>query len=106
MIRPCFVWIVVLLMFAAPSWADDLKTLTGKSANGTLERITDSDIVLNVAGRSIATPLPQVLDLTLRPGRTLPTTPKYIEVQLLDDSLLYCTKITFGAKEADLELTT
>lgn len=92
----------LLFLAAIPVCADDLKTLAGKTVPGTLEKITDSDIVLSGA----ATPINQALELSLRPGRTLPTADKYIEVHLADESVLRCTKITFTGKEATLTLTT
>ena len=99
-------WIlVVILLLAAPAWTDELKMLSGKSLSGTLEKITDSAIILKAGDKSAETPLPQVLELTLRPGKSVPSANKYIEVQLLDESILYCTKATFGAKDVQLELT-
>jgi hypothetical protein len=95
-------WIVGFLLFlSASTRADDLKTIAGKSINGTLEKITDTTVTL----KGVDTPLAQVLDLTLRPGKTVPTAGKYIEVQLHDESILRCTKVAFGSKEATLELT-
>jgi len=99
-------WIlVVILLLAAPAWTDELKMLSGKSLSGTLEKITDSAIILKAGDKSAETPLPQVLELTLRPGKSVPSANKYIEVQLLDESILYCTKATFSAKDVQLELT-
>jgi hypothetical protein len=97
--------VLFLFLLSIPIWADDLTTLTGKS-KGTLQKITDKELVLKVDENPVSTPLPQVLDLTLRPGKTLPSAAKYIEVQLLDESLLRCTKVTFGSKDVQLELTT
>jgi hypothetical protein len=97
--------VLFLLLACVPIWADDLQTLAGKS-NGTLQKITDKEIILKVGDNPVSTPLAQVLDLTLRPGKTMPSAGKFIEVQLLDESLLRCTKVTFGAKEVQLDLTT
>ncbi|MBI3824012.1 MAG: NPCBM/NEW2 domain-containing protein [Planctomycetes bacterium] len=97
--------ILLALLMTVPSWADDLRTLDNKSLKGALEKITDKEITLNVDGKSVATPLSQALVLELRSGRALPAAGKYTEVQLLDDSILRCTKVTFGAKEVQLELT-
>ena len=87
-----------IALCAAPALADDLKTLSGKTNSGTLEKITDTDIV--VSGSS--TPINQALELILRQGRSVPTAEKYIDVQLTDDSVLRCTKLTFGVKETTL----
>jgi len=94
--------LVLLLLVAAPVWADELKTLDGKASTGTLEKITDTEIVVG----GVATPIPQALLLTLRPGRSVPAAEKYFEVQLADDSLLRCTKIVYGIKDTELTLTT
>lgn len=97
--------ILLALLLTVPSWGDELKTLTNKSVKGALEKITDGDITFNVDGKSVGTPLKQALLLELRAGRSLPAAAKYTEVQLLDESLLRCTKVAFGAKEVELELT-
>ncbi len=91
-------------LVSMPLWADEVKTLNGKSVSGALEKISDSEIVLQSGGKSVSTPLAQVLDLTLRPANAV-TAAKFIEVQLIDDSILRCNKATFGVKEATLELT-
>ncbi|MBI1829822.1 MAG: NPCBM/NEW2 domain-containing protein [Planctomycetes bacterium] len=100
-----FASLVLIALAASPSWADEVKTITGKSLNGSLEKITDAEIVLNVGGKSVSTPMPQVLDVELRPARSAPSAAKYSEVHLLDESILYCTKVAYGAKDAQLELT-
>jgi hypothetical protein len=106
MLRRCSVLFLALVLWTVPAWADELKTLTGKNVTGTLEKITDGEIVLKTAaGTSAATPLSQVLDVSLRPGRNPPFTDKFIEVQLFDDSILRCTRVTLGAKELQMELT-
>ena len=98
--------LVLIGLVAAPAGADEIKTLAGKTVKGTLEKISGSSIVLKDSGASIDTPLPQILDLTLRPSRTLPAAGKYIELQLADESILRCTKVVFRAKEVQVELTT
>src|SRR5262249_2955284 len=68
-------------------------------------KITEGKITLKVDGKSVDTPLPEVLNLSLRPTRGI-SAAKYLEVELLDGSKLRCTKIHFTAKEAQLQLTT
>lgn len=102
MTRSHFIGLLAFLLACAPLQADDLKTLSGKGVSGTLQKISDTEIILQPGG---SVPLPQVLDLVLRPGKTLPDVPRYLEVRLTDDSLLRCTKVTFGPKEGKLELT-
>ena len=93
---------MLLLVFATAARSDDLKTLAGKNLTGTLQKITDTDIVIGTSTMPIA----QALELTLRPARSAPVTEKQIEVQLADESLVRCTKITFGVKDTVLQLTT
>lgn len=105
MYRIPFAFIAILALTCAPALADDLKTISGKGViSGSLQKITDTEIVLDVGGKPVSTPLQQVLDLNVRPGRT-PTDAKYIEVRLLDDSTLRCSKVKFTAKEVTLDLT-
>lgn len=94
--------LVALLLAVTPAAADDLRTLAGKTINGKLDKINETEIVVG----GVSTPLAQALDLTVRAGRNLPAAEKYIEVTLGDDSLVRCTKITFGVKDSELELTT
>lgn len=98
------IWIAALFLsvpLASVGQAQELKTLSGKNVAGALEKITESDIVMG----GTATPLAQALDLTLRPARPQPSAEKYLEVQLADDSVVRCTKITYGPKEVQLDLT-
>ena len=106
MFRCRWLWLLPLFVFSTPIRADELKTITGKTVNGSLESITDKDITLKTSDGPVATPLPQVLDVILHAARPAPSAEKYSEVQLFDDSLLRCTKVTFGPAGIDLELTT
>src|SRR6185436_19746704 len=94
MIRFC-ITAILLLVATAPAWSDELTTLAGKTQPGTLQRITDTEIVFDTG----TTQLSQALLLKLRESRTLPEAETYIEVQLADESLLRCTKIVFGVKD-------
>lgn len=97
----------VLLLFAAPARPDDLITVNGKgNLKGTLEKITDADIVFKADGKDVPTPLAQALDLKLREPRKAPEAETFLEVQLADESVLRCAKVALGNKEAQLVLTT
>src|SRR5262245_24778923 len=100
-------WLLLaLLLIASPAWADEIKTLDNKSVTGTLEKISDTEVTIKSGGNSVATPLSKILELTLRPGKAAPEPfTKYTEVQLLDGSLLRCSKIAFTAKDLELTLT-
>ena len=104
--RLLFLLLAACLLIVAPSRADEFKTLAGKTIRPARSpKISDSEIVLKTATGAASTPLAQVLDLTLRPGHTLPKAEKYLEVQLLDESLLRCSKVTYAGKDAVMELT-
>jgi NPCBM/NEW2 domain-containing protein len=107
MTRLCFAGVTIILLGATFAWSDDLTTITGKgNLNGSLEKITDADIVIKAGDKEVPTPLAQVLDLKLRDIRKTPEAEKYLEVNLADESVLRCTKVTLGNKEALLVLTT
>jgi hypothetical protein len=93
---------LLLFIVAASAGADDLKTLAGKTVTGSLQSISDTVIVVGTTKTLVS----QALEINFFAARPMPTADKYIEVQLADDSLVYCTKITFGAKESELVLTT
>jgi hypothetical protein len=96
--------LLILLAITFPCGADEIKTLAGKTVTGTLEKITDSAIVVKTDAGPVSTPLAQVLDVNLRPGKSAPE--KYTEVQLADESVLRCKSVSFGAKDFKVELTT
>jgi hypothetical protein len=102
MIRFRIAFPLILLLFTAAAWPDELKTLAGKSLTGNLQKITDTDIVLDTK----TTPIAQVLELNRSTIRPAPAAEKYVEVQLADESLVRCTKIAFGIKDTVLQLTT
>ncbi|MSU76987.1 MAG: hypothetical protein EXS16_02715 [Gemmataceae bacterium] len=106
MFRPKSVSLLAVLVLAFPVLADDVKTLTGKTISGTIEKITDSEIVVKTPTAPVSTPLAQVLDIHFRTANAKPTVDKYIEVQLADESLLRCTKIAFTGQDAKIDLTT
>ena len=101
MIRLLFAAPLLLLAVAADG-SDELKTLEGKNVTGALQKITDSEIIIGAK----STPIGQALELTLRPGRETPAEAKQIEVEIADESLLRCSKITYGIKDSTLQLPT
>ena len=90
--------VLLALLVAMPAGADEIKTLAGKTIKGTLEKITDGSIVLKEGDKSVTTPLSKTLDLTLRPSNANPAAAKYIEIQLLDESILPLHSVTFGTR--------
>src|SRR5262245_19598832 len=97
MIARCSLWIFPIFFLSVQTTrADELKTLTGKTVSGGLEKITDREITLKTDAGAVTTPLVQVLDIQLRPGKTAPAAEKYIEIALIDESILRCNKVEFG----------
>ncbi len=95
---------VLLLLMSAHAKAEELKTLNGKTATGTLASINDTELTLKGDSGPVVTPLTQVLALDFRAGRELPADTRYTSVQLLDDSILRCKSVTFDAKDVELTL--
>lgn len=107
MMRYHLTWIFALALCAAPAWSDDVTTITGKgNVSGTLEKITDNDIVFKVGDKQALTPVSQVLDLKVRDPRKVPAVESYYEVHLADESVLRCTKVSLGNKDGVFTLTT
>ncbi|HTU23338.1 MAG TPA: NPCBM/NEW2 domain-containing protein [Gemmataceae bacterium] len=81
-----------------------LYTLKGESLEGDLANITDKEIVLQVGGRSVATPLPEILNLVfpaVTPIKQLEGT--YSDIELTDGSRLHCKEWTIKAKQVQLK---
>jgi hypothetical protein len=105
MLQSRFAWLLILLPLAAPAWGDEVKTISGKSVTGTLEKITDTEITVKNPSGSVTTKVSQAIEVFLRPGKTMPAAESYVEAQMLDDSLLRATKAAFTASEIQLDLT-
>jgi hypothetical protein len=97
--------LLVLGLIAFSASADEIKTISGKSVSGTLEKISDTEITLTGTAGPVKTTLAQTIELFLRPGKTMPTAESYVEAMMLDQSLLRATKATFTASEIQLDLT-
>jgi len=105
MFRYCFAALCLGALIAFTAAADEVKTISGKSAVGTLEKISETEITLKSASGPVTTPIAQTLELAIRPGKTLPTIESFVEAVMLDQSLLRATKATFTANEIQLDLT-
>lgn len=96
--------LAVLLLCPVLAAADTLRTLDGKVHTGTLTDITATDVILQTESGPVKTPMAQVLFLDLRPAKGLPAGTKYIDVRLLDDTVLHCQDVAFLGKEVELTL--
>lgn len=106
--------LLALSIFVLPAWCDEpapaktnaeLHTLKGSVLKGELETITDKEIVLRDGGKSVATPLPDVIKLEFPAVITINKLEgKYSDIELTDGSLLHGKEWTI--KEKRLELKT
>ena len=100
--------LIALLMCASVSLADPVKlhTLTGQALQGELTSLSDKEIVLQVDGKPVETPITQVVELEIQPVSQQQAAATYADVELTDGSLLHCSQFSFKGKTATLKLTT
>lgn len=68
-----------------------------------MQNITDTEIVLKQDGKSVATPLPQVLRLDFPAVEPVNLAGPYSDVELTDGSRIHCTEWTIKAKQVELK---
>jgi len=89
----------IVVVSVAPLGAEELKTLGGKSVQGILSRVTETEIFLSTNEGEVGTPLSQVLALDFKPAPKTTDVPAKIALRLLDDTTLLCKSVTFKGKE-------
>jgi hypothetical protein len=99
--------LLLVVLCACTTFAADppeLRPLKGEKFKGDLVTLTEKEIVLQVNGKPVATPVEGVLQLEFR----APTNPQdsYSLVELTDGSTLRCSQVAFKNKDAVLTLTT
>src|SRR6266704_2389365 len=92
--------LLILLLFGSVAWADELRTLGGKTVTGTMTRISDAEIVLKTDTGDVATPLAQVLAVDLKAGAGVGLV-KYTDLRLVDDTVLHCKSVTVKRKDVE-----
>jgi hypothetical protein len=93
----------ILLLIPSLAGADELRTVGGKTVSGTVTRITDRDIVVKTDTGNVSTPLSQVLAVDLRTASGIALA-KYVDLRLLDDTLLHCKSVAVKGKEVEAVL--
>src|SRR5206468_2351204 len=80
----------------------ELRPLKGEKFKGDLVSLTDKEIVLQVNGKPVTTPVEGTLQLDFR----APVNPLggYTQVELTDGSVLRCSKVELKNKDAVLTL--
>ena len=97
--------LLVVALVAPAASAAELKTLKGESLKGELVSISGKEIVLEVDGKKVSTPIDQVLHLNLKDGfEKIESDTKYAEVELTDGTLLKCSKVELIESDAKLSL--
>src|SRR5437867_655113 len=97
--------LLVFALVGPMASAAELKTLKGESRKGELVSISDKEIVLEVDGKKVSTPIDQVLHLNLKDGfEKIEGDTKYAEVELTDGTLLKCSKVELIESDAKLAL--
>jgi hypothetical protein len=105
---------IALLVCASFGLADPVKvkTLAGKELRGELIKLDDKEITVRVKEKDkdgkekeveVKTPLVEVLDVDLQPV-AIPAGSKYVDVELVDGSLLHCAQFALKNSDADLKL--
>ncbi|HEY7426489.1 MAG TPA: NPCBM/NEW2 domain-containing protein [Gemmataceae bacterium] len=105
-------FLALLLSASAVCWADEpsspkgeaeLHTLKGDVVKGSLESITDKEIVINQKSTRVATPLAQVLKIDFPDAKVVKVADKYADVELTDGSLFHCKEWTIKEKQVELK---
>lgn len=91
---------LILLLIPCVAGADELRTVGGKTVTGTVTQITDRDIIVKTDTGEVATPLSQVLAVDLRTASGIALV-KYVDLRLLDDTLLHCKSVAVKGKEVE-----
>jgi hypothetical protein len=81
-----------------------LRTLSGKTIEGELVRVSDQEIVIRAKDGPVTVPLKDALDLDFGHAYALGGDSKYSEVELTDGSLLHCTQFAVKKNEVELKL--
>jgi hypothetical protein len=95
---------VVCASFALAADPPELRPLKGEKIKGNLVGLNEKEIVLQVNGKPVATPVEGTLQLDFR----APVNPTvgYSLVELTDGSVLRCSKVELKGKDAALALVT
>ena len=94
-------WLCLLSMSGVLT-AAEITTLKGQKHSGEIVSIDDKAVVLKTATGEVSTPVPEVLQLTLPPAAPVKPPAKFVDVELVDGSLLHCREFTLAGKQLQL----
>jgi len=92
--------IVAILTASLP--AAELQTLTGQKLTGDLVSLDAKQIVIKTANGEVATPIKQVLILDLQSMAAPVGGAKFIDVELIDSTVIHCADIKIKGKVVEL----
>ncbi len=101
---PFFRTLLALVVCVSAVGAGELKTLKGKTVTGDLARVDSKEVVLAKGEERVSTPTEQVLTVDVAPLVRIPPGNNYLQVELIDGSVLLCSAV--GIKGNNVELTT
>ena len=85
--------------------AADLHTLSNKIVSGEIAEITDKHVVMTTLSGIVNTPIADILRIDLQRESAIPPGVKFLDVELVDGSLLHCTKVQLKGPAVELSLT-
>jgi NPCBM/NEW2 domain len=101
---PIFRALLTFFVGASLSLGAELHTLTGKTISGDLVKASEKEVVLSTSSGRVATPVSEILQIDFQREASLPAGAKYTDVELIDGSLLHCSRFVLKGKQAELKL--
>lgn len=95
--------LIVGLGFSA-AHGGELRNLKGETVTGELVSVSDKEIVFSKGGAKITVPTRDVVSIDLGQGGRIPSGSKYIDVELVDGSMLHCLNFEIKGKQVELTL--
>src|SRR5436190_14434028 len=94
-------FLLLVPLLAAPAHAADVQTLSGKKLSGDLIGLDKQTLLLKSADGEIRHPVADILLIGLN-SSDQPPTGVFHDLELIDGSILHCTKLEFKAKTLDV----
>jgi hypothetical protein len=92
-----------VLLCATHVSAAELTTLSGKKLTGDISAISSQGVTIKTADGDVVTPIAEVLLVEL--AADSPSRDKFIEVELVDGTVLACTDVSLNGDRVELTLT-